>query len=80
MPIEEDPERASNALYNLARGHAVLYGRNFITKDDLSVVIPVALSSAERERVALFKLLIENKGKIDSKNFEEKSGVSKNTA
>lgn len=80
MPIEEDPERASNALYNLARGYALLFGRNFITKDDLNVVIPIALSSAERERVALFKLLIENKGKIDSKNFEEKSGVSKNTA
>jgi len=80
MPIEEDPERASNAIYNLARGHALLYGRNFITKDDLGVVIPVALSSAERERVALFKLLIENNGRIDSKNFEEKSGVSRNTA
>jgi len=80
MPIIEDPSRASSALYNLARGHAVLFGRNYITKEDLGVVIAVALSSAERERVALLKLLLENDGSIDVDTFVTNSKVSENTA
>lgn len=80
MPIIEDPSRASSALYNLARGHAVLFGRNYITKEDLGVVIAVALSSAERERVALLKLLLENDGNIDVETFVTNSKVSENTA
>ena len=80
MPVIEDPSRASSALYNLARGHAVLYGRNYITKEDLGVVIAVALSSAERERVALLKLLLENDGNIDVETFVTNSKVSENTA
>jgi len=80
MPIEEYPDRAFHALYNMARGNAVLYGRNYITKDDLSVIFPIALCSAEREKVALFKLLIENNGKVDSDTFVEKARVARNTA
>ena len=80
MPIIEDPSRASSALYNLARGHAVLFGRNYITKDDLGVVIAVALSSTERERVALLKLLLENDGNIDVETFVTNAKVSENTA
>ena len=80
MPVIEDPQRASNVLYNLARGHAVLYGRNYITKEDLSVVISVVLSSASRERVELFKLLLEHNGKISSSEFQDAAQVSKPTA
>ena len=79
-PIKEDPSRASSAFYNLARGHAVLYGRNYITKDDLSVVIPTALSSAPRERVDLFRLLIENEGKLNTERFMKYAKVSRATA
>lgn len=80
MPTTENPSRASSALYNLARGHALLCGRNYITKDDLCVVIPTALSSAPRERVELFRLLIENNGKINTEQFQELAKVSKSTA
>jgi len=58
-----------NAFYNLARGHAVIHGRNYITKDDLAIVIPTALSSAPRERVKLFRQLIEHEGKLDTEEF-----------
>ena len=78
--IIENPERASNSLYNLARGHAVICGRNFITDDDLGVVILVTLSSASKERVELFKLLIENNGKMNTNQFMEKAKVSIATA
>jgi hypothetical protein len=79
-PIEENPSRASSALYNLARGHAVLNGRNHITPDDLKVVVPVALSSAARERVELLRLLIEHDGKLNTDEYMEASGVSRATA
>ena len=79
-PIQEDPSRASSALYNLARGHAILYGRNYITRDDLRIVIPVALSSAPRERVDLLRLLIENNGKLNTDEFIVLAQVSRATA
>lgn len=79
-PIKEDPSRASNAFYNLARGHAVIHGRNYITKEDLVVVIPTALSSAPRERVELFRHLIEHEGKLDTEEFMKYAHVSRATA
>lgn len=80
MPIIEDPERASKALYNLARGHAIINGRNFITHDDLTVVIAVALSSAQKERVALLSTILAQKGTITSGEFTASTSISKGTA
>ena len=79
-PIIEDPSRASSAFYNLARGHAVICGRNYIIKEDLCVIIPTALSSAPKERVDLFRLLIENGGKLNTSQFMESARVSRATA
>lgn len=79
-PIREDPSRASSALYNVARGHAVLCGRNYITKDDLAVVIPVALSSAPLARVDLFRLMIEHNGTLSTDKFMRLAHVSRATA
>lgn len=64
----------------MARGHAFLYGRNYIEDVDLKVVIPVALSSAPKERVQLFKLLLENNGQLNTSQFMEKAKVSRDTA
>lgn len=77
-PIVEDPERASHALYNLAKGHAVLCGRNYITDEDLGVVRDVALSSASRDRVELFLLLIENDGLLSTNEILEKLHIKSN--
>ena len=71
QPIEEDPERASHQMYNLAKGHAVLFGRNHITQDDLRVVLDVALSSASRDRVMLFELLLKSGTLSTSKIMDE---------
>jgi hypothetical protein len=60
----EDPSRAITQLRNLARGHAVSKGRNFITVEDTPVVIRTALSTATIERVRIFELLLANKGKL----------------
>jgi len=80
MPIKEEPSRASSVLYNIARGHAVLYGRNHVTKDDLSVVVPIVRSSAPRERVDLFRLLIENDGLLNTEQLMNIATMSRATA
>jgi hypothetical protein len=51
LPTIENPSRAAQQLYNLARGHALSYGRNYITKDDVFLVIKVVLSTSLIERV-----------------------------
>ena len=43
IPIVENPSRANQQLYNLARGHALSHGRNYITGEDISLVIKVVL-------------------------------------
>ncbi len=79
-PIIEDPERAARYLYNLARGSAVCHGRNYITMDDLSVVMDIVLSSASKERIDLLKLLIANNGQITTDQFLEKRRGTRSTA
>src|SRR5215204_1908152 len=62
LPTIENPSRAAQQLYNLARGHALSYGRNYITKDDVLLVIKVVLSTGSIERVLVLDLLISHKG------------------
>jgi len=77
----EDPSRAMTVLYNLARGHALLTGRNYITKEqDIPIIIKTVLSTAQIERVSLFSLLIANKGKITTPQIIEFLNVSRPTA
>jgi hypothetical protein len=63
IPIIEDPTRATTQLYNLARGHALYQGRNYVTKDDLSIVVKTVLSTGPVERVrVLDRLLVADSG------------------
>ncbi|MGI8832369.1 MAG: bifunctional DNA primase/polymerase, partial [Nitrososphaeraceae archaeon] len=61
-PIIEEPDRAITQLRNLARGHALSKGRNYITIDDVPLLIKVVLSTASIERVTIFDLLIKSNG------------------
>lgn len=60
--IIEEPDRCIQALYTLARGHALIQGRTQITIADLPVVIDVGLSSAPWERVKTFAYLLTKPG------------------
>lgn len=81
MPIIEEPTRAMTQLQNLARGHALSQGRNYITMDDIPLIIKVVLSTASRERVILFdQLLKEEHALVDSGNLKESLKISKPTA
>ncbi len=56
LPIIEEPDRAITQLRNLARGHALSQGRNFITIADIPILIKVVLSTASIEKVKIFDL------------------------
>lgn len=79
-PIIEDPERAARYLYNLTRGYTLCQGRNYIIEDDLSIIRPIVMSSASKERIELLKLLIENNGEVTTTQIMEARGVTRSTA
>lgn len=80
IPIIEEPKRAINILYNIARGHAIINGRASITDEDIEIVRSVALSSAPYDRVKLFNLLLENNGVLDYIDIEKELGCSRQHA
>src|SRR5918994_3113635 len=76
----EKPNRAITCLSNLARGHALLTGRNYITLDDIPMIIKTALDTAPIERVSLFSLLIANNGTLTTTQIIDSLKVSRPTA
>ena len=80
MATIEEPTRAITQLSNLARGHALSQGRNFITKEDISIVVKVVLSTASIERVAVFDLLLAHGGKLQTPIIADSLNISVPTA
>jgi MoxR-like ATPase len=62
FPSIEKPDRINYLLYNLARGHALLCGRNYINESDLPLVIEVALASTTIQKAKIVKLLLQREG------------------
>ncbi len=54
----ESPKRANHVLYNLARGHALVQGRQYLTMEDARIVSRVASSSMPTERSRVFRALV----------------------
>ncbi|MBP6084779.1 hypothetical protein KA517_00880 [Candidatus Gracilibacteria bacterium] len=78
--IKEMPDRINHLLYNLARGHAACDSRNYITQDDLKVVLAVAYSSAPPQRVKVFKALLKHGGKLSTNLLRGEINCSQPTA
>ena len=76
----ENPKRAIKQLSNLARGHALSKGVKYITIDDVPLVINTALSTASTERVRIFEILVENRGRLTTSQICEFLNTSKPTA
>ena len=77
----EDPSRTRYVLYNLARGHALQSGRNYVIVEDVPVVVKTVLSRAHVDRVAIFTLLISMKdGKLTTAQIMKFLNKSKHTA
>lgn len=79
-PIIESAERSFHSLYNIARGNALLHGRNYIIKEDVRGVESIVLSSASKERIELLKSLKENNGELTTTQFMQKRKVTRSTA
>jgi hypothetical protein len=80
LPIIEEPDRAITQLRNLARGAALTHGRNYVTTDDIPLVIKVVLSTASIERVRILDLLLNAKGKLSTSQIEYSLNISPPTA
>lgn len=74
----EEPDRAITQLMNLARGHALSQGRNYI--EDVSIVAKVVFSTASLERVRIFELLLEHAGKLTTTEITDSLKIVGNTA
>jgi predicted DNA-binding transcriptional regulator len=76
----EEPQRAMQQLTNLAKGHALLTGRNYLTREDLPLIIRVTLSTAPIERVTIFDILLNHSGVLTVNDITASLGVSEHTA
>ena len=56
------------------------YGRNYITMEDISLVLKVVLSTGSIERVLILDLLIANKGTLTTSQITTAMRISNNTA
>jgi hypothetical protein len=79
--LPEHPQRAAEILFNIAKGHALLYGRNFVIMEDLPIVVKTVLSTAEIDRVKVFSLLLANNGKsLSTSKIIQSLNISPQTA
>jgi len=76
----EDPRRAIEVLKSLARGHALSMGRNFITLEDIPIVVKTVLSTAIIDRVGLLRLLIAKNGTLVTSEIMDALKVARKTA
>jgi len=79
-PTIEHADRAITALYNLARGHAIIQGRKQLTIKDLPIAIEVTLSSAPYDRVNAFKYLLKKGGSVTTSDLMRDLKCSRRTA
>jgi hypothetical protein len=68
--IREQPDRAITQLKNLARGHALSQGRNYISREDIPVVVKTVLSTASIDRVNVFDLLLKHRGTLTTSKMQ----------
>jgi hypothetical protein len=80
LPTIEERDRAVQQLTNLARGHALLEGRNYITIEDIPLIIKTALSTASKERVTIFDLLLANNGVLTTSQIAISLNIALPTA
>ncbi len=80
FPVVEEPPRAINSLYNLAKGHALLNGRRFLKSEDLAIVRAVCFSSMPHDRSEFLKILAKHEGKLTTGQIANELNCSDETA
>jgi hypothetical protein len=80
IAIVEDPSRAITQLRNLARGHALSKGRNYIKVEDIPMLIKVVLSTCSIERQTIFEILLEHGGVMTTSQIVDSFNITSPTA
>ena len=80
LPKIENPSRVNQQMYKLARGYALSKGRNYITKEDITLIIKVVLSTSLIERMLILDLLIANNGTLTTSEITAAMRISNDTA
>jgi hypothetical protein len=70
VPVIEKPNRINCLLYNLARAHALICGRQELTAEDLWPVLDLTFDSAPATRAKVFRRLIEAGGTLTTSDVE----------
>jgi hypothetical protein len=60
-PKPEQPRRAYAVLRNIARGHAIVHGRQQLSPEDLPLVARVTVSTMPSKCALVFPLVVEHK-------------------
>ena len=76
----EKPDRINQLFYNLCRGYALVNSRMQINKDDLRLIIELAIDSGPPIRARLLRKLLEKEGKMKTTEVEVALNCSKPTA
>jgi hypothetical protein len=78
----EGAHRIADSLYAIARGHALLNGRDSLTVEDFSVCARIALSTIPEKRRRMLRELLNptNGGRLSSRQAETSASVSRPTA
>ena len=79
-PVVEHPHRILNVFLNVARGHALLYGRDYLTEADIALLVPIALGSCPDHRRTLFKAILKHNGSLTAEQGSRALRVGKETA
>jgi hypothetical protein len=69
-PMIEQPHRAMSLLYALARGHALIHGRDRLAEEDLPLVARAALESTPNDRRAVMRLLLAKEGVVSTSDVQ----------
>lgn len=80
FPVIEEPPRAINALYNFAKGHALIHDRTFLKSEDLEIVRRVCFSSMPHDRYEFLKLLSKHEGRLTTEVIQSELNCSDETA
>jgi hypothetical protein len=80
IPIIEEASRAITHLKSVAMGHAISQGRDYLTLEDIPIVIKLVLSTASIARVRIFDLLLEHKGELTTSEIVKELRISSHTA
>ena len=80
IPKIENPSRAVQQLYNLARGHALSHGRNYITIEDIGIVLKVVLSTGIYQTSLNTQSINCSRGELSTSQITTSMRISNHTA